>query len=376
MHRGDLRLRLMEDLLAAPGSVDGWETFLRKLCDAVHGSAASLISHEFSRRDGGISVTARTATEALVAYQNVWHSFDPWATSALAASFVSGTVFSGEQLVSMREMRRTAFYNDFGSHYDIVQCIGGMIEVTPRAFTCVSINRSERAANFSGEDLNLLNELTPHVRRALAIHRRLDGAELMNAALSSTVDRVATGISLVTASGRVVFANAEAERIFRERDGLTVSNGELRATTPTLTDRLLSAIAAAVAIAAGETANGATSVSLPRNSDRRPLSVLVSPLPTRAVTLGREFIVAAVLITDPDQHRTPPADVLKASLGLTLAEALLVQCLASGASVAESAVRLGITVETARTRLKIVFQKTQTHRQSELVKLAIGLTTV
>ena len=373
MHSGDLRLRLLEHLLAAPGSVEGWETFLRNLCDAVHGSAASLISHEFSTHGGGISVTARTAPEALLAYQNEWHRFDPWATSPMIGSMTSGTVFSGEQLIGMGEMRRTAYYNEFGRHYDVVQCIAGMIEATPRAFTCISINRGERAAEFGGSDLNLLNELTPHIRRALETHRRLEGAQLMNVALSSTLDRVATAITLVTQSGRVVFANAEAERLFRERDGLTISNGALRANTPALTTRLLSAIATSVAIAANEITNGATALSLPRASARRPLSVVVSPLTRRSVTIDREFVVAAVLVTDPDRQRTPPTDVLVATLGLTHAEALLVQRLASGASVAESAAQLGITIETARTRLKSVFHKTQTHRQSELIKLTAPL---
>lgn len=373
MNQGDVRLRLLEHLLAAPGSVLGWETFLRELCDAVHGSAASLISHEFSTRGGGISVTARTAPEALLAYQNVWHRVDPWATSAMIGSLASGSVFSGEQLIRMDEMRRTAYYSDFGRHYDIVRCIAGMIEATQRAFTCISINRGERADQFTGGDLNLLNALTPHIRRALETHRRLEGAELMNAALSSAVDRMANAIALVTASGRVVFANAEAERIFREPGGLTVSNGELRASTPTLTSRLRSAIATAVAIASGQTMNGPTSLSVPRAPGRRPLSVLVSPLPCRSLMMEREFVAVALLITDPDWHSTPAVDVLMTTLGLTHAEALLVQRLASGDSIIESARHLGITIETARTRLKAVFQKTQTHRQSELIKLTIPL---
>src|SRR5687767_5640662 len=72
MARHDVQLALVQDLLAAPGSTEGWSAFLLRLCDALGGSAASFISHEFGVNGTGISVTARTDPEALSAYQEHW----------------------------------------------------------------------------------------------------------------------------------------------------------------------------------------------------------------------------------------------------------------------------------------------------------------
>jgi DNA-binding CsgD family transcriptional regulator len=63
----------------------------------------------------------------------------------------------------------------------------------------------------------------------------------------------------------------------------------------------------------------------------------------------------------------PQADSLENRFDLTPAEASLVIHLVAGASLRSSATALGIKYETARSSLKSVFQKTKTHRQTELV---------
>ena len=86
MDRRDLQLSLVQDLLAAPGSHDGWTAFLLRLCDALGGSAASFISHDFVSAETGISVTAKTPPETLAVYLEHWHQFDPWAHSPAVAA--------------------------------------------------------------------------------------------------------------------------------------------------------------------------------------------------------------------------------------------------------------------------------------------------
>jgi DNA-binding CsgD family transcriptional regulator len=57
--------------------------------------------------------------------------------------------------------------------------------------------------------------------------------------------------------------------------------------------------------------------------------------------------------------------------GLTPAEAALARLLAQGHSLTEAAAHLCVTRETTRSRLKNIFEKTQTHRQAELVRLLV-----
>jgi DNA-binding CsgD family transcriptional regulator len=67
----------------------------------------------------------------------------------------------------------------------------------------------------------------------------------------------------------------------------------------------------------------------------------------------------------------PPAAILAKTFQLTTSEAKLASVIARGAPLQIAARELEIPWETARNRLKSVFAKTYTHRQSELVALLL-----
>ncbi len=64
--------------------------------------------------------------------------------------------------------------------------------------------------------------------------------------------------------------------------------------------------------------------------------------------------------------------ILAGLFDLTGAEARVAREIAGGATPEETAIRLGISIETVRTHLKRIFAKTGTHRQADLVRLLSG----
>lgn len=79
---------------------------------------------------------------------------------------------------------------------------------------------------------------------------------------------------------------------------------------------------------------------------------------------------AAVLITvsDPGAERSRRLEALAGRFRLTPAEANLVEVLSEGVSLVEAAAQLGVAHSTARTHLQRVFAKTDTRRQSDLIR--------
>lgn len=65
--------------------------------------------------------------------------------------------------------------------------------------------------------------------------------------------------------------------------------------------------------------------------------------------------------------------MLQLLYGLTNAEARLAACIADGYSLEQCRENIGVTLATARSYLKQVFQKTETRRQAELVGLIKGI---
>ena len=81
--------------------------------------------------------------------------------------------------------------------------------------------------------------------------------------------------------------------------------------------------------------------------------------------------VAVAFVGDPDAVAAAPRAVLRGLYGLTSAEAALAGCLLRGHDLNEAAEALGVGRETARTHLRRIFAKTETQRQSELLRLLL-----
>ena len=105
-----------------------------------------------------------------------------------------------------------------------------------------------------------------------------------------------------------------------------------------------------------------------RRDGKRPIIAKVLPVPAAARNpfLGARAILTFVPI---EPKARPDASLLSKTFGLTLAEVKLAAALADGTSLKAAAEELNISRQTARNQLKIVFAKTDTHRQSQLVAL-------
>jgi DNA-binding CsgD family transcriptional regulator len=77
----------------------------------------------------------------------------------------------------------------------------------------------------------------------------------------------------------------------------------------------------------------------------------------------------ALVLISTGKQRTVNAAVLASRYGLTSAEARLAAILLDGRTLRQAAIELGVQESTLRTRLKVVFHKTRTHRQLDLVML-------
>lgn len=367
----DSLLALIQSLYAAPGRPEGWQAFLLELCNALDGSAASFIAHDTEVHRGNIALTARTDPVALREYNDYWWRFDPWAHSPTSGALISGTVVSGEQLISHPDVQRTAYYNEFGRRYDITRSLAGMIEVRRGVLSCLSVNRSDARGTFSADDRSLFEALMPHLRCALELHRRLASAEALAADAMGALDALTYGVIFLDAHGCVLHANRFAAELLRHKDGLTTDAQFLRAATVEDTDALRRAIALAVGTSGGSRTSAGSLVLLGRSS-QRPLRALAAPVSWKRSLLVPATAAAMVLIGDPEKSPRPSEEELRERFDLTPAEARLARGLADGLSLEQAASHFDLRVGTVRTRLKSIFEKTGTHRQTDLIRLLLA----
>jgi DNA-binding CsgD family transcriptional regulator len=113
--------------------------------------------------------------------------------------------------------------------------------------------------------------------------------------------------------------------------------------------------------------------SLALESEEGPLTVAtVLPLTSGLrANHGKQLSASAAIFV----HNQPSFDeglvpILATAFSLTGAEARVLSALLEGLSVSETATRFQITVNTVRWHLKRLFEKTNTNRQSDLIRLA------
>ena len=371
MNQRDRLLSLIEDLYTAPGTKNGWLMFLHKLRNATSGSAAHFLSVTPQEQRSDTALTTVVDPEALRLYHEHWGKFDPWGRSPRLHALRHPTVILGDELISHATVKQTGYYFDFARQYDMVRCVVGMIETGPRTVSVISINRTERQDAFGNEEAALLRALMPHLQRGLQLHRRLLSSEALSNDLAALVDFGTHAVILVNAAGRITFVNRAASRLMASRDGLTMDAEQLCAARAGDTTRLRTLVAAAVRTSNGDGLGAGGTLAVGRPSGRRPLAVLVCPMSRQRTRFFGVEAAALVFVTDPEQVALPDQEMLRALFGLTPAEAMLTRHLADGCSLTEAAARLGLRRKTVRSRLKMIFEKTNTHGQAEPVRLVL-----
>jgi DNA-binding CsgD family transcriptional regulator len=114
---------------------------------------------------------------------------------------------------------------------------------------------------------------------------------------------------------------------------------------------------------------GAFAVSRP--SQRRAFSVFAKPINTSEASSGRTRPAVLIFLIDPDRRVKADCGVLQSLYGFTPAESRIAVQLMGGESVEETARDLDVSLNTARTHMRHLLEKTDTHHHRELVRLLL-----
>lgn len=185
-------------------------------------------------------------------------------------------------------------------------------------------------------------------------------------ALTYGLELVRHGAMLVASEGRPQLANRAALAILEKKDGLSLARTGLVADRTADTKLLQKLLQEAIkAPELGEPKD--SPITLPRRAAHNALIVRVVPGPGLDCWPGTDNRTALLKVYDQDMGLEVDAGTLVRLYGLTRGEAALATHLVQGKSIDDASDALFISTHTARTHLKRIFMKTDTHRQTELV---------
>jgi len=229
--------------------------------------------------------------------------------------------------------------------------------------------KTEQQGSYTENELERLQLISSHVRRAVRISDSLNIGRLTSEILEASLEVLSTGVYFVGPRNRIVYLNRQAREQVKFGNVLRVVDDQLIATdwgsqeqlqaelakierNPELEDRLGCSLALADGAGSGYVAH---------------------VLPLRGATqsqIARHFgALAAIFVQDPGLAPCLANGAFAKLYGLTDGELRLLNGLMPGLSLAEAARPLGISEATAKTHLHRIFAKTKTSKQAELFYL-------
>jgi DNA-binding CsgD family transcriptional regulator len=364
----ELILEIVELIYKAAGNQDDWAAVLERLVQALRGNIATMHHQDVSSQESSFSALWNLDPALIPPYIAYYGARNPLMTTR-PELIRTGAVNTSQMLCPDELLLRGEYYNDYLSHLGVLYGVGATLRSDGANSSNISIFRKLGAEPFGEQERKFLLILVPHLQQAFQIHTRIQGLERKADAAADAIDQLTRGVVLLGADGRVLLANSSATALCASDPALKLTARGLVAAVPSENRRLHQLIRGALTTGKGLHAGGGTSIS--RSGLRRPLHVLVTPLRTSAIHLGKEVPTVAVFISDPDRKPISESQVFSLLYGLTQAESRLALSLAEGRSLKDAAEQLGVAQSTVRSQLKSIFGKTNTSRQSQLVRLLL-----
>jgi DNA-binding CsgD family transcriptional regulator len=203
----------------------------------------------------------------------------------------------------------------------------------------------------------------PRVPEILAT---LDELQAFKDALESALDWLPIGYLLVDREGRVLKTNRAAQATIQQGTGLRVASGKLEAQDGADAATLRGAIRCAGDGNVQAAAACAGIVHLSRGLERPLAVILVQVHPPRHSVDPR--VLVALLIPEGEAGRQGSGHLLRDLYGLTQREGDIAGDLLEGHHVNDIARQRELSVNTVRTHLKRLLEKTRTTRQADLLR--------
>jgi len=364
-------LSLVGQVYDATADPSHWVGFLSRMRDLTGSSLVLIDSHSGVPPRGEFSWSVRFDSEYEGSYQKYYGSINPF-VKAKPHLVKSGFVGSSQMACPDDVLSKTEYYNDWMCPQHLFYGMAGFIHKDDRQMTTLGFHRSKEPGPYEDEHIRLVKALMPHLQHAFLLNTRFANLQAERDNLAFVVDRLPMGVLMLDNAGQVMLTNRSADIILGQNDGLKLTRRGVEISSKQQSDVFHKMICGAAQTNQGKGVASGGALAIGRPSMKRPYSLLVVPLPQEGFALSQRRAAVAVFISDPEREVETVDQLLSRIYGLTPAEARLASLLMQGKSLEVSGKALQITSNTARSSLKCIFGKTQTNRQSEMVRLLLN----
>jgi DNA-binding NarL/FixJ family response regulator len=283
-----------------------------------------------------------------------------------------GTVVTSAMMIDDYELLRTRYYQEWLKPQGLLDTVGFIVLKAGQRIASLTATRLECEGRYGDAEVRLLNRLTPHVCRSVAVADVFNLKTVKSKVLEATLDALKCGVYLTDHEGHILYMNRAAQCQVETGDALLIQNSRLTPVDKAAHATLAKALAEA---AAGSAEEPAGAVALPGAKAKGLVGTILS------LSLNRDQrrnpglnsgATVAVFVQDPVAETHLPGQAFAKLYGLTGSELRVLLAMSPAHCIKEAAEMLEISEATAKTHLQHIYAKTGTSKQTELMSLFIS----
>ena len=263
------------------------------------------------------------------------------------------------------EFQTTEFYNVWAKPQGLRDVVNTPYLLRSTMIGMLSVPCFATREPYTTSECELIERITPHVRRAMLINDMTDKGNLALALYRKVLDQLSVAVFVLGLGRRIVFTNASGDDMLSDGNHVRSVAGVLTAQriigAPSALDEAIDRAAA------GDTAIGISGIGVPlvgANGERSAAYVL--PIAGKDVRGDMGKGHCAVFISQRGEQQPMAIEILRTVFDLTVMEAKVCALIAKGEGPAMIAESLAISVNTVRSHLARAFAKTNTTDQTSL----------
>lgn len=233
----------------------------------------------------------------------------------------------------------------------------------PLMLVRLGVDRTTDQDDFGRDERVLIERLAKHLGNSMGLRAEMQSARVAHQFYEHTMDQLGVAALFLNTSSQLVYANQTGSALLSRRDGLYLRAGKLVAGEGRNNERLR----ALLRTLQNATQYAPQGLRLQDDNGQPLLEIVGRRLPPDSA-LDPQTPALVLLVTEcREQIKQPCGNLLRDIYGFTGCEAHLAKLLIQGYSTQDAATLLGVSINTVKTHLKGIFEKTGYNKQSQVV---------
>jgi DNA-binding CsgD family transcriptional regulator len=355
---------LLATFYETAGAPATWSPIVKSVMASCGATVGLIVSHDYETGGGRIEYAENISGDLVLSYNSHHATTNIWLRREEIFCKADGVV-TGEEVVSLDEMKASAFFRDWLRPAGIFHTAWSVLARKGKRLVCAGFGRPPSHKAFEPQELAVIAQMMPHLRGIMQLRSLVGETNLSQYILMEMMGALSVGVALLDGDCQIIEANriaagwlAKGNDVRLRADGSgSVHNG--------LKSNLQSLLKSAI------DSSGERRMAVMRSDDPEPVTLILASLQDSGGVFGQSRCGAVLVISDPEYRCRIREDQLVKFYGFTPTEAKLARLISNGYRLEEASKRMGIGYQTARTHLKRIFSKTGVDRQSELVRLLL-----